>query len=209
MKWLIAGLLAASVLSAGEMEVTAGRVNVRQAPSTRSAVVGTLKSGERIPVRQIKDGWAELDGREGFVSANYLRPVPPPQARPEGPGPDHRPPAAAPASRPPEKKPAPKPKTASADQSPFPDLPIVPNSAKDVTVEGYLHPVQQVKAHIRYALLQAVNNEFKIACYIYTPRADAARFKLFAGKNVRLVGTWYKIQGWKMPVMKVRRLQEQ
>ena len=58
-------LAAAPLLLAGTMEVTGSRVNIRIEPSVKGKVVGSVKAGDRVQVRQIKDGWAELEGRSG------------------------------------------------------------------------------------------------------------------------------------------------
>jgi len=232
MKWFLAGMLAAAMLPAAEMEVASGRgVNIRKTPSTKSAVVGTLKSGDRVQVKQVKDGWAELGGRNGYVSASYLKPSANnphgsgPQAAPQavhhGSGPQAAPQAAhhgsgpqaapQPAHHPghhpaPHDPPAPRPHHPAPPAPVFTDLPVEPGSARDVTVTGLLYPIRSASTHVRYALLENVGGKYRVACYIYVPRPDGEKFKMFANQNVRLVGTWYKVPDWKKPVMKVRRI---
>ena len=133
MKLLIWGMMlaAAPLLLAGTMEVTGSRVNIRIEPSVKGKVVGSVKAGDRVQVRQIKDGWAELEGRSGYLSANYLRTICP-SPKPGAVKPD---------------KPAPKPAPAAnlAPGQVFADLPVEPGSKRDVTVSGMLFPVFREK----------------------------------------------------------------
>lgn len=59
--------------------VASGRVNVRAAPSTRSAVIDRLRSGQEVRVAgMVNGGWlaVEEDGWvQGYVSASAVRPV--------------------------------------------------------------------------------------------------------------------------------------
>ena len=57
---------------------SASRLNVRKAPSTSAAVLGTFKSGEEITVLSIKNGWAKVEyGKTvGYVSAKYIQELP-------------------------------------------------------------------------------------------------------------------------------------
>lgn len=57
---------------------SASRLNVRKAPSTSGAVLGTFKSGEEITVLSIKNGWAKVEfGKTtGYVSAKYIQELP-------------------------------------------------------------------------------------------------------------------------------------
>ena len=132
-------LAAVPVLLAGAMEVTGTRVNIRIEPSVKGKVVGSVKAGDRVQVRQIKDGWAELEGRSGYLAANYLRTVCPlPKPGAEKPG--------KPAPAPAPVKPAPKPEPAAklpAGQV-FADLPVELGSKRDVTVSGMLFPVNHL-----------------------------------------------------------------
>ena len=202
MKLLIWGMMlaAAPLLLAGTMEVTGSRVNIRIEPSVKGKVVGSLKAGDRVQVRQIKDGWAELEGRSGYLAANYLRTLCPlPKAGAEKP--------CKPAPAPAPVKPAPKPEPAAklpAGQV-FADLPVEPGSKRDVTVSGMLFPVKN-KGHVRYALLKVVGGKYAAQCYIYVPDKDVLRYKEFDNTDVQLVGYWYKVPGWKTPVMQVRRI---
>ena len=83
-----------------------------------------------------------------------------------------------------------------------------PGSAREVTVNGYLQPIQN-QAHIRYVLYRKVKeNDYEAQCFVYVPDSETAKFKPFDEKLVRLVGTWYRVPGWKTPVMKVSRLKE-
>ncbi|MBO5688353.1 MAG: SH3 domain-containing protein, partial [Lentisphaeria bacterium] len=60
MKWFALLLLTAGPLLFGveDMEVTGSRVNVRKAPSAKGAVIGSVKAGERVKVKEVKNGWA-------------------------------------------------------------------------------------------------------------------------------------------------------
>lgn len=60
--------------------VTASSVNVRQAPSTDSEVLGKLAEGEAaLVVTEVEGEWARIiiqgDGMEGYVAMRYLSPV--------------------------------------------------------------------------------------------------------------------------------------
>ncbi len=57
---------------------SASRLNVRKAPSTSGAVLGTFKSGEEITVLSITNGWAKVEyGKTiGYVSAKYIQELP-------------------------------------------------------------------------------------------------------------------------------------
>ncbi|MCM3587290.1 LysM peptidoglycan-binding domain-containing protein [Mesobacillus maritimus] len=54
--------------------VTATLLKIRQAPSTNSTVLGSLKLNDRVHVKSSKNGWAEiiLNGKPAFVSESYL-----------------------------------------------------------------------------------------------------------------------------------------
>lgn len=56
------------------MYVTVSSLNVREAASTKSAVLGFLKSDDTISVLSINNRWAKIQykGKEAFVSAAYL-----------------------------------------------------------------------------------------------------------------------------------------
>ena len=98
-------------------------------------------------------------------------------------------------------KPAAKPATGQ----PFADLPVVPGSARDVTVKGRLAPTKSA-GRIRYALVREIKAKYEIECFVYVPDAEKGKFKPFVDQDVRLVGTWYRVSGWKNPVLKVRRI---
>lgn len=187
--WLLAA--APLLFAAEEMTVTGSRVNIRRSPSTKGAVIGSVKAGDRVMVKEIKQGWAVLDGRPGYVSATFLRK--------EG---------AAPAPR--KTAPAKKPEAAAAPAKKlppgqvFPDLPVVAGSKRDVTVRGMLFPM--AKGRLKYALLRVVNGKYVVQCYIYVPVRNEKQYREFANKEVQLVGYWYKVDGWSKPVMQVRRI---
>lgn len=56
------------------MHVTATSLNVRQAGSTSSAIIGSLKLNDRVSVVSTSNGWAKIQfkGKTAFVSATYL-----------------------------------------------------------------------------------------------------------------------------------------
>ncbi len=58
--------------------VTVQKLNVRQSPSTRASVVGSLILDENVQVFNINNGWAEIGykGQRRFVSAQFLTPEP-------------------------------------------------------------------------------------------------------------------------------------
>lgn len=58
-------------------ECTAYILNVRSAPNTTSAVLGTIKQGETIEVLDIDGGFAHVifKGNEGYASLKYLKEV--------------------------------------------------------------------------------------------------------------------------------------
>lgn len=60
---------------------SSSRLNVRKAPSTGAAVLGTFISGQQIEVLSISSGWAKVKykGAIGFVSDKYIVPLPKPE----------------------------------------------------------------------------------------------------------------------------------
>ena len=56
------------------MYVTASSLKVREAASTNSAVLGSLKLNDRVSVTSTSNGWAKIqyNGKAAFVSATYL-----------------------------------------------------------------------------------------------------------------------------------------
>ena len=57
--------------------VTASKLNVRKAPSSKSAIIGGLSKGDVVNVRELKKSWAEIDFKKGigYVSSNYIQPI--------------------------------------------------------------------------------------------------------------------------------------
>lgn len=53
---------------------SSSRLNVRRAPSTTGAILGTLNSGQEITVLSITKGWAKIEFKNttGYVSAKYI-----------------------------------------------------------------------------------------------------------------------------------------
>jgi uncharacterized protein YgiM (DUF1202 family) len=58
-----------------EMTVTATSLRVRESASTKSAVLGYLKSNDQVTVISTSIGWAKIafKGKEAFVSTDYLK----------------------------------------------------------------------------------------------------------------------------------------
>lgn len=56
-------------------------LNVRNNPTTKSKIVGTLRSGQHIEVLEISKGWAKVkyNGKVGYVSEKYISPLPKPE----------------------------------------------------------------------------------------------------------------------------------
>lgn len=48
-------------------------LNIRAGRSMGSQILGTIPKGNRVAVSDIKDGWAKLANRTGYVSAQYLK----------------------------------------------------------------------------------------------------------------------------------------
>lgn len=76
---LITALIVVTASAENNYKVTSSsRLNVRKAPSTTGAVLGTLKSGQEITVLSISNGWAkvEYNNSVGYVSAKYISELP-------------------------------------------------------------------------------------------------------------------------------------
>lgn len=58
--------------------ISSSRLNVRQSPSTRGAVIGTFAAGEEIEVISIANGWATVKWGHstGYVSSRYIEALP-------------------------------------------------------------------------------------------------------------------------------------
>lgn len=71
--------LAVSVASAEEPSrygiVTASLLNLRQAPSTNSAILAQIPNGTSVNVSSLSSGWAKVTycGKTGYVSLDYLK----------------------------------------------------------------------------------------------------------------------------------------
>ena len=63
-----------AVTQSKTMYVTATSLSVREAASTRSVVMGSLKLNERVAVKSTNNGWAQIsfNGKVAFVSETYL-----------------------------------------------------------------------------------------------------------------------------------------
>ncbi|MDD6212865.1 MAG: SH3 domain-containing protein [Clostridiales bacterium] len=61
-------------ISGGETMVATGAVNVRDAASVNSNVVGSLDAGEKVKKIGEENGWAQIlyDGEIRYVSSSYL-----------------------------------------------------------------------------------------------------------------------------------------
>ena len=202
MFWKTVGMLfltAEMLLAAENWTVNAsGRVNIRRGPSASEKVIGKLQPGDTVQVRNIRDGWAELDGNKGFVSASLLVRASDKKESSSG--------TAAPKT---------SSQTASVSSSgstvggpsgqPFPDLPVVAGKRREVTVSGLLHPIQ-TKIRVKYAILKEAQGKYRQECFVYVFPKDAAKFKILSGKEVKAVGVYYTVDGWKKPVMFIRSL---
>lgn len=73
---VVAMLVMALALSAKTYQVTANKLNVRNAPES-GAVIGSLTLGTEVEVVSINKGWAEITykGKKAYVSAQFLSPV--------------------------------------------------------------------------------------------------------------------------------------
>jgi uncharacterized protein YraI len=70
---LAAGALLVSAGVAGAAVVT-NDLNLRNAPTTRSAVIGTMPAGVHVDVLGCRGSWCRVEwrGRVGYASASYL-----------------------------------------------------------------------------------------------------------------------------------------
>lgn len=48
-------------------------LNIRSGRSKDTAILGTLPKGSRVEISEVKNGWAKLANRNGYVSAEYLK----------------------------------------------------------------------------------------------------------------------------------------
>ncbi len=214
---LLLGLILGCGICAEEMTVSVRRANIRKTPSTKGSVIRSVKQGEVVPVKAVKDGWAELDNNGGFISASLLKKkeagtdvakLTAEKTAKSAPEKNAKSTAEKTAKSAPEK--AEKsaevniPAAGKRDQ-PFSDFQVTPGSRKDVTVKGMLYPVKG-KGGVRYALLEVSGGKYVVSCFVHTGKNDV--MKPFANKDVQLVGSWYKVAGWKHPVMQVRRCRE-
>ena len=74
--FLVALLMMVVTLSAKTYQVTADKLNVRNAPE-KGAVIGSLTAGAEVEVVGISNGWAEITfkGKKAYISAKYITPV--------------------------------------------------------------------------------------------------------------------------------------
>ena len=65
------------VMFAKPYKVTASKLNVRNAPNTSGAVVGSVTQNKQVDVVKISNGWAQINynGQKAYVSAQYLTPA--------------------------------------------------------------------------------------------------------------------------------------
>lgn len=73
-----------AITQAKKMYVTATSLRVREAASTSSAVLGTIKLNDRVSVKSSINGWAQINfnGKTAFVSETYLTTNKPATAKP-------------------------------------------------------------------------------------------------------------------------------
>lgn len=181
--------------------IQATRLNLRSEPNTRSSVVGKLTKNEKVTVLRAGNGWLEIktaEGKTGYVAASYVKAstagLP---ALKESPKDSDTKADPAPARKSP---------TAKDDTPPFKDLAVIEKSARDVTVSGLLYPLQgsDVTGQVKFVLLANRGNRYEPIYYVHTGGSGA--FSKFANKDVKLVGTSYRVENWKTPVMKVRKI---
>lgn len=70
---------ASALNSAGRVETSGGRLNIRTSPSTSGTVIGSLKNGTWLTLKEKKGAWylAEYSkGKEAYVSASYIKTYP-------------------------------------------------------------------------------------------------------------------------------------
>jgi len=62
----------------GIITTAGGVLNVRSAPNTGAGIIGTVPNGTRVTILGEQNGWYQinLDGRNGWVSGNFVRFVP-------------------------------------------------------------------------------------------------------------------------------------
>jgi len=59
-----------------EVVTSSGDLNIREKPNTTSAIIGTLKKGEKVKGSVPKDGWIQVaKGKQGYVSARFMKKV--------------------------------------------------------------------------------------------------------------------------------------
>jgi hypothetical protein len=81
----IVALLTTAAAALAQPGVATSPVNVRTGPGTNYAKIGVLSAGEYVDVLQCQGSWCYVDrnsGSDGWVSANYLKPVNAPQPGP-------------------------------------------------------------------------------------------------------------------------------
>jgi SH3 domain protein len=57
------------------------KLTLRTGAGTQYRIIGGLQTGDSVQILSLTDGWTEVrtpDGKEGFVSAGFLDPEPPP-----------------------------------------------------------------------------------------------------------------------------------
>lgn len=73
-----ATLLIGTSAALAQPGVATGGVNVRSGPGTSFSKLGSLKAGEVVDVQECQGSWCYVDrqsGKDGWVAANYLKPV--------------------------------------------------------------------------------------------------------------------------------------
>lgn len=192
----------------------AAQTNLRNGPGTHYEKVGTLTGVRACRELSRKGKWAQVcfdePVMEGYVSESLLKYTNGPASADK---PKDQPGSVAPPKDPaaPGKKADPPPPrnpeiTADpGDEKWYGNIPVDLSSGRDVTETGRLYPMKQADMPgINYALLKQQGDRYVIACYVYT--GSDTKYKAYANKQVTLVGDWYKVNGWKKPVMKLRKL---
>ncbi len=78
------------------------------------------------------------------------------------------------------------------------DLPYIADTAKKVTIEGVIQPVQ-AGAVVTHALCKSFT-ELSAQCYLLSKQV---KLDTYAGKEVQLQGTERRVRGWSVPVVEV------
>lgn len=192
--------------------IAAQSVNVRAGAGMNFSIVGQLNAGQPVEVRGTLGEWARIKPPEScslWVSESMVRPeaVPaPPTAAPPTSVPERGHAAAAPAPErpPPVQPPAPAPEPAK----PPPDLKLVPIAGQGVQkqYQGTLRGPKYLfgnPSDFRLVAQAPGSGRTVTACYLI---GNAPQLKGLLGRNMRVSGREYWVQGKAEPVLVVERI---